>query len=65
MKLSGSWVILILIAAFTLLSLVTRSRGQVTDVWIRSLEALVGVGWCLGDATCCWGIGILDGHLCH
>ena len=50
-----SGVALILVSAFTLLSLVTGSRGSVTDAWIRGLETLVGVG--------VWGLPIVSGVL--
>lgn len=49
--------VLILISVFTLLSLVTGSRGQVTGVWIDSLEMLIGVGvWGLPLVTCALGL---------
>ena len=48
-------VVLVLISAFTLLSLVTGSRGSVTDAWIRGLETLVGVG--------VWGLPVVTGVL--
>lgn len=35
---------LILVSAFTLLSLVTNSRGSLTGAWIELLQRLVGVG---------------------
>ncbi|MCB0047506.1 MAG: DNA translocase FtsK 4TM domain-containing protein [Caldilineaceae bacterium] len=37
-------VALMLIALFTLLSLITNSRGLVTDAWISGLQSLFGVG---------------------
>ncbi len=43
--------VLILIAVFTLLSLVTESRGALTGAWIDALEALFGVG--------VWGIPLV------
>ena len=43
--------VLILIAVFTLLSLVTESRGALTGAWIDALETLFGVG--------VWGIPLV------
>lgn len=37
-------IVLILIAGFTLLSLITNSRGLITSAWIDGLEYLLGVG---------------------
>ena len=50
-------IALILIAALTLLSLITDSRGSVTNAWIRALENLVGVGvW--GIPFVCGAVGL-------
>ena len=46
---------LILVSIFTLLSLVTGSRGQLTGAWIDGLETLIGVG--------VWGLPLLTGAL--
>ncbi len=46
---------LVLISVFTLLSLLTGSRGQLTGWWIDTLTALVGVG--------VWGVPLVTGAL--
>ncbi|GIV78238.1 MAG: DNA translocase FtsK [Litorilinea sp.] len=46
---------LVLISVFTLLSLLTGSRGQLTGWWIDSLTILVGVG--------VWGVPLVTGAL--
>ncbi len=48
-------VALVLVAVFTLLSLLTSSRGAVTDSWIGILRGLFGVG--------VWGIPLVTGAL--
>ena len=48
-------VALLLVAVFTLLSLLTSSRGQITDSWIDLLRSSFGLG--------AWGIPILAGIL--
>jgi len=47
--------ILVLVSVFTLLSLLTSSRGQVTDGWVGFLRSLFGVG--------VWGIPLVTGAL--
>ncbi len=37
-------IVLILIAVFTLLSLMTGSRGSITGAWIDALESAFGIG---------------------
>lgn len=46
---------LILLSAFTLLSLVTNSRGSLTGAWVELLQRLVGVG--------VWGVPLALGAL--
>ncbi len=48
-------LLLVLISVFTLLSLVTGSRGQLTEYWISSLARLVGMG--------VWGLPLVTGAL--
>ena len=48
-------LLLILLSVFTLLSLVTGSRGQITNWWIESLESIVGIG--------VWGLPLVTGAL--
>jgi S-DNA-T family DNA segregation ATPase FtsK/SpoIIIE len=48
-------LLLVLLAVFTLLSLITGSRGQITSLWIGWLEDLVGVG--------VWGLPLVVGAL--
>lgn len=48
-------LLLILLSVFTLLSLVTGSRGQITNWWIESLERFVGIG--------VWGLPLVTGAL--
>jgi S-DNA-T family DNA segregation ATPase FtsK/SpoIIIE len=48
-------LLLILISAFTLLSLLTGSRGQLTGAWIDLLQQLVGLG--------VWGVPLALGAL--
>ena len=48
-------VVLVLIAVFTLLSLITSSRGQITGAWIDFLHSMFGVG--------AWGVPLVAGLL--
>jgi S-DNA-T family DNA segregation ATPase FtsK/SpoIIIE len=48
-------LVLIAISALTLLSLLTDSRGRLTDSWIRFLHEMVGLG--------AWGIPLVTGTL--
>jgi S-DNA-T family DNA segregation ATPase FtsK/SpoIIIE len=48
-------LLLVLVSVFTLLSLITGSRGQITTAWIGWLEGLVGVG--------VWGLPLVTGAL--